>query len=122
MINKVTVGQIVKHLKMEVLCGEDYLDNEVTRSMTSRPGVEIYSDYFEFYESTRIQVIGTKELNLFYMISDEEKKKRVDKLFSFNPPAFIFTGHVTVIPQVFFEASKIYNVHIFKIKLYIFIN
>ena len=60
MINKVTVGQIVKHLKMEVLCGEDYLDNEVTRSMTSRPGVEIYSDYFEFYESTRIQVIGTK--------------------------------------------------------------
>lgn len=117
MINKVTVGQIVKHLKMEVLCGEDYLDNEVTRSMTSRPGVEIYSDYFEFYESTRIQVIGTKELNLFYMISDEEKKKRVDKLFSFNPPAFIFTGHVTVIPQVFFEASKVYNVPILKTKL-----
>ena len=72
MIQKVTVKDVVENLKMEVLFGEDYLSNEVTKSMTSRPGVEIYSDYFEFYEANRIQVIGTKELNLFFMINDEQ--------------------------------------------------
>lgn len=117
MINKVTVKDVVDYLKMDVLSGEEYLDREVTRSMSSRPGVEIYSDYFEFYESTRIQVIGTKELNLFYMISDEQKKVRVNKLFEYNPPAFVFTGHVSVIPQEFFDASKEYKIPILKTKL-----
>lgn len=117
MIQKVTIGNIVKDLKMEVLFGEQFLEREVTRSMTSRPGVEIYSDYFDFYESTRIQVIGTKELNLFYMISDEQKRIRVNKLFSYNPPAFIFTGNVSMIPDVFFEVAKQYNVPILKTKL-----
>ncbi len=46
MIQKVTVQEVVKNLKMQVLCGEEYLDRGVTRSITSRPGVEIYSDYF----------------------------------------------------------------------------
>lgn len=61
MSNKVTVSDVVKKLKLEVMAGEKYLDKEVIRSTSSRPGVEIYSDYFDFYESNRIQVIGSKE-------------------------------------------------------------
>ena len=117
MIQKVTVKDVVENLKMQILFGEEYLSNEVTKSMTSRPGVEIYSDYFEFYEANRIQVIGTKELNLFFMISDEEKKIRVDKLFSALPPAFIFTGNVKEIPSVFFDSAKKYNIPLLKTKL-----
>ena len=77
MRENITIANLVKNLKLKILFGEEYTDRIITRHMTSRPGVEIYSDYFEFYESTRIQVIGTKELNLFYMISDEEQKIRV---------------------------------------------
>ena len=117
MIQKVTVKDVVENLKMQILFGEEYLSNEVTKSMTSRPGVEIYSDYFEFYEANRIQVIGTKELNLFFMISDDEKKIRVDKLFSALPPAFIFTGNVKEIPNVFFESAQKYNIPLLKTKL-----
>ncbi len=117
MIEKVTLNDVVRDMKLDVLSGEEYLDREVTRSMSSRPGVEIYSDYFEFYESTRIQVVGTKELNLFYMISDEQKQIRVNKLFSYNPPAFIFTAHVSMIPQEFFKASTEYKIPILKSKL-----
>lgn len=117
MIQKVTVKDVVENLKMQILFGEEYLSNEVTKSMTSRPGVEIYSDYFEFYEANRIQVIGTKELNLFFMISDDEKKIRVDKLFSALPPAFIFTGNVKEIPNVFFDSAKKYNIPLLKTKL-----
>jgi HPr kinase/phosphorylase len=117
MREKITIQNLVKNLKLKVLYGEEFLDRIITRHMTSRPGVEIYSDYFEFYESTRIQVIGTKELNLFYMISNEDKKIRVNKLFAYNPPAFIFTGNVSEIPQEFFDASKEYKIPILKTKL-----
>lgn len=116
MIQKVTVADVVKNLKMKVLFGEEFLDREVTKAMTSRPGVEIYSDYFEFYESNRIQVIGTKELNLFHMISVEQQKERVDKLFESNPPAFVFTGNVNEIPEEFFASAKKYNIPILKTK------
>ncbi len=116
MIQKVTVVDVVKNLKMKVLYGEEFLNREVTKAMTSRPGVEIYSDYFEFYESNRIQVIGTKELNLFHMISLEQQKERVDKLFASNPPAFIFTGNVNEIPEEFFISAKKYNIPILKTK------
>lgn len=117
MIQKIVIKDVVENLRMEVVNGNEYLDRVVTRSMTSRPGVEIYSDYFEFYESTRIQVIGTKELNLFLMITHDQKKDRVDKLFSSNPPAFVFTGNVQKIPDEFYEASKKYKIPLLKTKL-----
>lgn len=117
MISKITVKQVVEFLKMTIITGEEFLDREVTRSMTSRPGVEIYSDYFEFYESSRIQVIGTKEINLFYMINDEQKEIRVNKLFELNPPAFIFTGNVEEIPEQFIKASEKHRIPILKTKL-----
>lgn len=117
MREKITINDMVKNLKMQVVCGEECTDRIISRHMTSRPGVEIYSDYFEFYESQRIQVIGTKELNLFYMISHQQQLERVDKLFSYNPPAFVFTGNVSKIPQVFFDCSKKYNIPILKTKL-----
>ena len=117
MNDKITIQNLVKNLKLKVLFGEEFLDRIVTRHMTSRPGVEIYSDYFEFYESTRIQVIGTKELNLFHMITKEQQNDRVNKLFKYNPPAFVFTGNVSEIPEIFFEAAKKYNIPILKTKL-----
>ena len=112
MREKITINDMVKNLKMQVLCGEECTDRIISRHMTSRPGVEIYSDYFEFYESQRIQVIGTKELNLFYMITAQQQLERVDKLFSYSPPA-----NVSEIPQVFFDCSKKYNIPILKTKL-----
>ena len=66
MADKVLVKDLVEALKLKVEIGEDFLDNEIKRDVLSRPGVEIYSGYFELYEHTRIQVVGTKEINLFY--------------------------------------------------------
>ncbi len=116
MKEKITIKDCVKALNMEVICGEEYLDHEVTRSMMSRPGVEIYSDYFDFYESTRIQVIGTKEMNLFLMLSIEEQASRVDKLFLYNPPAFVFTVHILDIPEIFIKNSEKYKIPLLKSK------
>ena len=56
------------------------LDNLVTKPTSSRPSVEIYAGYFDYFESDRIQVIGTKELTLFNMLSPNLKKERLDQI------------------------------------------
>ena len=114
MASKVLVKDLVKALKYEVIYGNEFLENEITRDVVSRPGVEIYSGYFELYEYTRIQVIGTKEINLFYMLDEELRKERIDKLFSYNSPAFVFTKNVTSVPKEFELSSKKYGVPVLK--------
>ncbi len=116
MIEKVTVRKCVEVLKLDVISGEEYLDREITRTVVSQPGVEIYSNYFEFYEDDRIQVLGTKEMNLFYMLKEEERLERARKLFSYNPPVFIFTIHVEEVPLQFIQASNEYKIPILKSK------
>ena len=44
MREKITINDMVKNLKMQVVCGEECTDRIISRHMTSRPGVEIYSD------------------------------------------------------------------------------
>ena len=114
MFNTITVRDCVKKLKLEVVSGSEYLDRDVNRSTLSRPGVEIYAGYFEFYEYPRIQIIGTKEINLFYMLDENIRKDRVKKLFEPLPPAFIFTKNVEEIPNEFIEAGKKYKIPILK--------
>ena len=114
MQDKLTVKDCLEALNLSVIHGEEYLDNEVIRPFVSRPGVEIYSGYFEFYEHNRIQVLGTKEVNLFYMLDRDKRKERVDILFGYIPPAFIFTHNVSEIPDEFVEASDKYKVPILR--------
>jgi HPr kinase/phosphorylase len=114
MSEKVLVKDCVDALKLEVISGEEYLDREVTRSVLSRPSVEIYGDYFTFYESNRIQIIGSKEYDIFSLLDADSRAKRIEKLFAGNPPAFVFTKNVLSIPQEFVDASVKYKIPILK--------
>ena len=114
MPDKVLLRDCINELSLSLVYGEEFLDVEIKRDVLSRPGVEIYSGYFELYESLRIQVIGTKEINLFYMLDENLRKERVDKLFSYNPPAFVFTKNVSEVPNEFLEAAKKYGVAILR--------
>ncbi len=114
MIDKITVRDVAQNVELEVIYGEEFLDTEVKRAVVSRPGVEIYSGYFDLYEYMRIQVLGTKEMNLFYMLDKDVREGRVDKLFSYLPPAFIFTHNVSEIPEEFFICAKKYKIPLLK--------
>lgn len=113
-VRGVPLSSCVEALNLEVVAGKEYLDRRVFRPMLSRPGVEIYSNYFNYYEKDRIQVIGSKEYVMFQMLTKEQKMERVDKLFSFDPPAFIFTKNVLEVPSAFIEASKKYKIPVLK--------
>ncbi|HEY8445417.1 MAG TPA: HPr(Ser) kinase/phosphatase [Bacilli bacterium] len=114
MIEEITVLDVVNELGLEVIHGEEYLDRPITRSVLSRPGVEIFADYFSFYERDRIQIIGSKEYNIFLMLNMDARKDRIMNLFAGNPPAFIFTKHVVTVPDEFIEASIKFKIPILK--------
>ena len=113
MENNVCVKDIVKDLELTVVTGKKYLTNQITRDVISRPGVEIYSGYFEFYEFTRIQILGSKEMNFFNKLPNDIKDERIDQLFSFKPPVFIFTHNVQV-SSLFKKYADKYEIPILK--------
>lgn len=110
MIESVFVEQLVQDCKLSYLCGAEWKERVITRSVLSRPGVEIYANYFRFYEKDRLQIIGSKELHLFFMLNEEEQQIRLENLFQPNPPAFIFTKHVEAIPELFFRYAAQYQI------------
>lgn len=103
-MKKVILKEVAKALNLQVIWGNDFLEKEVIKPMSSRPCVEIYAGYFDYYEKDRIQVIGSKELALFNLLSHEEQVNRLHQLFSYNSPAFIFTKNAEV-PKVFVEIA-----------------
>lgn len=109
----VTVKHVKDALNLEVIYGNSFLDNAVTKAMSSRPSVEMYGGYFDYFEKDRIQVIGTKELTLFNMLSASQKKERIEKMFSYGSPAYVFTKNVDA-PKEFVEAAIQYHIPLLK--------
>ena len=64
-MKRVLLSEVVKELNLQVIWGNEFLKREVIKPMTSRPSVEIYAGYYDYFEKDRIQVIGSKELAIF---------------------------------------------------------
>ena len=103
-MKKVELKEVVKALNLQVVWGSESLKKSVIKPMSSRPCVEIYAGYFDYFEKDRLQVIGSKELALFNLLSKEDQIKRLHELFSYNSPAFIFTKNAEV-PKVVVEVA-----------------
>ena len=115
-MKKVILKEVVKALNLQVVWGNDFLEKEVIKPMSSRPCVEIYAGYFDYFEKDRVQVIGSKELAIFMLLKKEEQKNRLRELFSYNSPAFVFTKNADI-PQVVIEVAIEKNMPIIKSNL-----
>ena len=115
-MKKVILKEVVKALNLQVVWGNDFLEREVIKPMSSRPCVEIYAGYFDYFEKDRVQVIGSKELAIFMLLKKEEQKNRLRELFNYNSPAFVFTKNADI-PQVVIEVAIEKNMPILKSNL-----
>jgi HPr kinase/phosphorylase len=107
-----TVQEIMTVHQLELVAGEQGLQNEITRSQLSRPGIEL-AGLFDFYEFDRIQVFGSKEVAFFGWLNHQDQEIRVDMLFQKRPPCFIFSKN-TQIPEVFIRKGNDYQIPILK--------
>jgi len=111
-MGSIPISEVVKGLRLEVVAGKNGLNRKVANPSLTKPGLEL-AGMFDFYENDRIQIIGSKEGTFFKYLNEADQKERVDKLFQFNPPAFIFSKNVKV-PDLFIECGNSHNIPVLK--------
>lgn len=111
-MSKVTTKDIVKKFNFEIIKGEKHLDREIFTSNISRPSLEL-AGYFSYYAPLRIQFLGTTELSFFKLLTDKEKRSRMDMLCTRKTPCIIITRNLDV-PKELIEASEKYGTPILR--------
>lgn len=79
MAKKVKVADLVKHFKMEVICGEEGLKRPITVSDLYRPGLEI-AGYFNYHPHERVQILGKTELTFAETLPEAALLDRMTRL------------------------------------------
>lgn len=93
----ITVQRLAEVFKLEVLTGASYMDREITRPRTHRPGLE-FVGYFDFFPMKRVQILGRKEITYLLTRTVEERKLHIGNIVKYHPPCFIVTSGQQEIP------------------------
>jgi len=109
------VRHIVRDLSLDVLIGGDALETSITAEMLARPGVEL-AGFFDFYDPSRIVMIGSKETAFMKLFEPSVRKDRLEKIFQKKPPAMIVSVNVDV-DDIILDLGRTYGVAVLKSKL-----
>lgn len=88
----VTIKDIVRLFKLEVLVGHDQLNRVLKKTKVRRPGLE-FMDKFDFIATEHVQILGKNEINYLHTLSDEECKLRIANIVQYDPPCIIITSN-----------------------------
>ena len=82
----------------------------VTATEVYRPGI-LLAGYYENFDNTRVQIIGLTEMSYLQELSNTLRDMRLEKLFSFQPPAVILTRGMQPLSEMM-QYAKQYGVPI----------
>lgn len=87
----VTLDRIVKDLNLDTLYAPMELSNiAITTMDVNRPGLML-TGYDEFFDPSRIQILGNAELGYLEGLEDEERRASIYGLFEQKPPTVVIT-------------------------------
>lgn len=89
----VTVEDVQNRFGLEIVAGVEGIERKVLTSDISRPGLEM-AGYFDFYPSTRIQLLGKTELSFFNKLGEAVRQDRMERLCTLETPAFILAHNM----------------------------
>ncbi len=113
MIKKVKVNELVRHFKMEVVCGEQGLTRVITLADLYRPSLEM-AGFFNYHPHKRVQLLGRTELSFFETLTHEERNSRMEQLVtSEETPCIVITGNLEV-PVELIDAARIVNMPVLR--------
>lgn len=104
----VNLKKIIEELDLEIVYASDDIDEiKIYSSEISRPGLQI-GGYFNKFVPERIQILGNGEWYYYQSLPLEERMKNIDKYFSHEMPAIIFSRDLDIFPELIHLAKK-YN-------------
>ena len=86
----VTLEKIIEDFNLEILCDGDKT-REIKINDINRPGLQI-AGFYNYFTPERIQVIGKAEFSFLEDMQIEQRKKRLNKYFSFDMVCIIARG------------------------------
>ncbi len=111
---KVLLERVISEFKLEtVYTPENSKDVWIDCADVHRPGIQLAVDYYEYFDQSRIQVLGKAEM--FYLMekSSEDRRAALNKLCSMGIPAIVVTRKAEIPPELM-EAAKEYKVPLFR--------
>lgn len=95
MPKKVRVSELVQHLHLEIVAGEEGLRRTIVTDDLNRPGLEM-AGYFNYYNPERTQMLGRTELAFLSTLHPDERRDRFRKLCHESTPCVIITRGLEV--------------------------
>ncbi len=105
----VSLEKIIRELSLEVIyLPQDGEARQITSAEVNRPGLGL-TGYFEYFDSSRIQIIGKGEYGYLEGLSPEVRAANVDALLAHTSSLLVVTRGLEVLPE-FVEACQKYEV------------
>lgn len=105
----VSLAKIAKQLNLEILFSPTEIEHiKITTSDVNRPGL-LLTGYDEFFEPTRIQILGKAEMGYIERLDAEKRRKSIHALFEGKPPAVVITRSQEVFDEML-EFAEEYHV------------
>ena len=103
---KLTLEDMMKPMAMEAIyMPVGGLDREITSTDINRSALQLVG-FFDYFDETRIQVLGMVEYTYLRKMSEEERYKVLDRLFAFRFPALVMTRNLECFPEMIKVAEK----------------
>lgn len=102
----VKLSKIIDAFKLETVYLPDLPENiNVSSARVNRPGLQMVG-FYDYYEKSRIQIVGRAEQHFIMTLEENERIQRLDDFFASDPSAVIYTTSFEVDEQTISLAEK----------------
>ena len=109
----VELTKIIKEFNLEIIYESEDMDKVlICNNEVNRPSLQM-TGFFEYFDNTRIQVIGMVETSYLRHISDEEEAVALENFFSKDIPCVIVTRDIEI-PDIMKKLAAKYNTPLFR--------
>jgi len=100
-----------ERLKLTLLTSDNGFNRRISKSDIHRPGLAL-AGFVELFTYDRVQVLGNTEIKYLNSLTEEERKKSIDRLIEFEVPCIIISNANTI-PEHLKFAAKRRNISVF---------
>ncbi len=106
----VPLQTLISEFSLEVVYApEDLAERKVLSRDVLRPGMQLATGFFDYFDSDRISILGKMENTYLEKETPAERRAVLNALFSTGIPCFIVTRGLEILPEIL-EAAKVHDV------------
>lgn len=92
-MKKLTIRDLHKQFSLEILAGENGMENEITNSDIHSPGLEL-TGFMKHFPKERVQLLGKQEVSYLRTLSEFEQSIRIEEIVKQLPPCIVITRNL----------------------------